>query len=161
VKKVLCGLLVMGLLAGGAQLRAQGRKTEVSLNVGVQTNVYSGSSFDGAMFSLDARVGIPIGRFQIGPEIMAVVDDSFRGGYLLYPGAMLNFLAGRFFVGAGAVVPIAHAYGETETGRIAPRVNIGYNLGHFKLTAFFIMYNERYIDFLDVNFLGATVGYRF
>ncbi len=162
MKKVLCGVVVVFLLAGGALLQAQEKKVSFSLNVGAQTNIFEGSSFERAFFSLDARAGIRLARsFEVSPEIMGVVNDKFEGGYILYPGVMLNYTPGNFFVGIGAVIPIAHADGETSSGNPAPRINIGYRAGHLIFTAFFLTYTESGLDFLDMNFAGATIGYAF
>ncbi|MCK7477016.1 MAG: hypothetical protein M0C28_05420 [Candidatus Moduliflexus flocculans] len=92
-----------------------------SLNGGIQTNIFNGSSFDKALFTADARVGIRLGRsFEISPEVMVVFNylSMFfegSGGTLVYPGAMLNYRAGNFFVGAGAVLPWAFYEGESDT----------------------------------------------
>jgi len=165
MKKVGLMVLVVGMLAGAAvQLAyAQDKKVEFSLNLGVQTNVWSGSSFDYASFTLDARAGIALGKsFEISPEAMFVVDDSFDFDVVfLYPGVMLNYKAGNFFVGAGAVLPIVFGDGESETANIAPKINIGYKYGKLMITVYALTWTEPGIDFLDMNFVGATIGYRF
>jgi hypothetical protein len=165
MKQVGLVLLVVVMLAGGAvqQANAQDKKVDFSLNLGVQTNVWSGSAFDYASFTLDARVGIALGKsFEISPEVMFVVDDSFNFDVvLLYPGVMLNYKAGNFFVGAGAVLPIAFGDGESETGNIAPKINIGYKFGKLMITVYALTWTEPGIDFLDVNYVGITLGYKF
>ncbi len=80
MKKVVLSFVVMGLFVGGAfsSAQAQGTKTAFSFNLGVQTNLFSDSSFDNAWFTLDARFGIAVGQFlEISPEVMVMVDDSF------------------------------------------------------------------------------------
>jgi hypothetical protein len=158
-------LVVVGMLAGAAvqQANAQEKKAQFSLNAGVQTNIWNGSSFDGASFTLDGRVGIALGKsFEISPEVMFVLDGVFEGDVnFFYPGVMLNYKAGNFFIGAGAVLPIAFGDGESDAGNIAPKVNFGYKFGKLMITVYALTWNESGLDFLDANFIGATLGYRF
>jgi hypothetical protein len=165
MKKVGLVFLLLGMLAGAAvqQANAQDKRAEFSLNLGVQTNVWSGSSFDNAWFTLDARVGIPLGKsFEISPEVMAMVDDSFNFDRVwLYPGVMLNYKAGNFFVGAGAVLPVVVGGGSSDSGNPAPKINFGYKFGKLMITVYALTWMESGVDFLDLNFVGATLGYRF
>jgi hypothetical protein len=165
MKKVTMGFLAMSLVIGGAFSRAQAQENRVafSLNLGVQTNVYRDSSFDNAWLTLDARVGIPVGpSFEISPEVMAAVDDSLDfEAVWLYPGIMLNFKLGSFFIGAGAVLPVILYDGGSDSGNLAPKVNVGWSDGHLTLTAYIFTWTEEYADFLEFNFIGATIGYRF
>ena len=168
MKKVFMCLLVIGVVAGLAVAPAwsQDKKVGFSLNAGVQTNVWDGSSFDQAVFTVDGRVGIALGKaFEVSPEFMYVFnygsyfDES--GGSLLYPGIMLNYKPGNFFVGLGIVLPWAFFGGENETGNIAPKINVGYKFGKLQVTAYMITWTEEGLDFLDVNWVGLTLGYRF
>jgi len=165
MKKVILVVLVAGFVAAMALPQAWGqeKKAQFSLNVGVQTNVWQGTSFDNAWFTLDARVGIALGKsFEISPEVMVMVDDSFNfDAVWLYPGVMLNYKSGGFFLGAGAVLlPIAFGGGESETATPAPKINIGYRYGNFQFTIYALTWTDE-VDFLDMNFVGATIGYRF
>jgi hypothetical protein len=168
MKKVLMGVLLLGLIAAvsAAPAWAQDKKLGFSLNAGVQTNVWNGSSFDKAVFTLDGRVGIALGRsFEISPEVLCVFnyasyfDES--GATLLYPGVMLNYKAGKLFVGLGLTLPWVFSGGENDTGNLAPKINIGYRAGHFQVTAYMITWTEEGLDFLDINWVGLTLGYRF
>ena len=165
MKKVVLSLMVMGLFVGGAfsNAQAQGTKTAFSLNLGIQTNLSSDDSFDNAWFTLDARFGIAVGKsFEISPEVMAAVDDSLDFDALwLYPGVMLNYKLGDFFVGAGAVLPVVFYDGESDSGNLAPKVNFGYRAGNLILTAYIFTWTEEGLDFLEFNLIGATIGYRF
>ncbi len=165
MKKVILTVLMVGLFVAAVAVGpawSQG-KADFSLNLGVQTNIFQGTSFDGAMFTLDARVGFGLGKsFQISPELMWVVDDSLDFEYtLLYPGVMLNYKPGNFFVGAGVVLPIAIGGGSTDSGNPAPKINIGYQYGNLMFTLYALTWTESGIDFLDINYVGVTVGYRF
>jgi hypothetical protein len=165
MKKVVSILAVVGLFILGAFSNAQAQvtRTAFSLNLGIQTDLSSESSFDEAWFSLDARFGIPVGHsLEISPEIMAAVDDSFDfDAVWLYPGVMLNIKSGDFFVGAGAVLPIILWDGESETFNLAPKVNIGHRAGNLILTAYIFTFTEEGFSFLEFNLIGATIGYRF
>ncbi len=138
-------------------------QTQVSLNAGVQTNVWQGTSFDNAWFTLDLRIGIPLGAsFELSPEILYAVDDSFDFSIgWLYPGVLLNFKSGGFFAGGGVTLPIVFGEGDSDTASPSPKVNLGYNFGHLKLTAYFQTLLDSGLDFLDLNFAGVTLGYRF
>ncbi len=168
MKKVVLAVLVIGLVAGwgAGQAFAQDKKIAFSLNAGVQTNVWQVSSFDKALFTLDGRLGIALGKsFEVSPEVMAVFSylSAFggSGGTILYPGIVLNYRAGGFFGGIGAVLPWAFYEGDSDTGNLAPKVNIGYAFGNLQITAYFLAWTEEGLDFLDANWAGITLGYRF
>ena len=162
MNKFFAALLVVGIVAVAAAgpAWAQDKKISFSLNAGVQTNVFQGTSFDKAWFAPDVRLGVLMGRsFEISPEVMAVF---MSGGTMVYPGVILNYRIGGFFLGAGAVLPWAiSSDGGSETGNIAPKINIGYRFGPFQVTAYMIALNEEGFDFLDINYIGASLGYRF
>jgi hypothetical protein len=173
MKKVTLLVLAVGLFAGAAveQAQAQGKRMGLSLNLGYQTDIWapsSGPSFNEAWFTLDARLYFRLSKsIEISPELMAVGDFEFRG-YYFYPGVMLNYTTRGLFVGAGIVLPIflgrggsLLAEGENATGRPAPKVNVGYRFGNMMVTAYFIAFTEYGNEFLEMNCLGATVGYRF
>ncbi len=165
MKKVVLSLVVMGILIGGAfsSAQAQGIRSSFSLNLGIQTNLFSHSSFDNAWFTLDARFGIAVGRLlEISPEVMAMVDDSLDfDAVWLYPGVMLNFKLGEFFIGAWVVLPVVFYDGESDSGNPRPKVNVGYRAGNLILTAYIMTSTEEYAGFLEYNYIGATIGYRF
>lgn len=164
MKRVVLMALVAALAVG--TVWSQDKKVSVSLNAGVQTNVWSESSFDKAVFTLDARVGIALGRsFEISPEVLSVFNYTsyfgLSGGTLLYPGVMLNYRPGRLFVGLGLTLPWAFYEGENDSGSLAPKFNIGYSFGNIQMTAYLITWTEEGMDFLDANWVGLTLGYRF
>ena len=165
MKKHIAGLLVVGLMTAGTvrEASAQEKSVNFSLNLGIQTNLYKETSFDNAWFSLDFRAGIRLGRsFEISPEVMAAVDDSLSfDAVWLYPGLMLNYAPGGFFIGIGAVLPVWLTAEESDTGNLAPKINIGFRSGRFTVTAYLFTWTESGTDFLDYNFVGATLGYRF
>ncbi len=119
MKKVMLGLLVVGLLAGGLFAQAPEKKWAFSVNLGVQTNLWRGSSFDEAQATVDLRAGYRIGKsFEISPEVMYATGYKFHTDFgFLYPGVMLNYLAKGFFVGAGAVIPVAFGQRQLQLGQ--------------------------------------------
>lgn len=169
MKKVFTVLLVTGMLAVAAAGPAWAKEKSItfSLNAGLQTNVFSGSSFDNVVFTLDDRMGFLLGpHFEVSPEVMVVFSYARllggSGGTLLCPGAMLNYRARNFFIGAGAVLPWFFYGGESGTDRISPKVNLGYIFPNgIQLTVYYLTISEKYIDLFDLGFAGVTVGYRF
>jgi hypothetical protein len=165
MKKVMVALLVMGLLIGASFAQAQEKKVTFSVNLGIQTNLWRGTSFDLSQGTLDVRAGIRLGRsFEISPELMYATSHKFHFDYgYVYPGIVFNFVTKGFFVGAGAVLPITYGGGDTGSGNPAPKINVGYFSHGINLTAYIIMYTESsdYWGFPHFNFIGTTVGYRF
>jgi hypothetical protein len=170
MKKVILTVLVVGLFVAAVAVPpawSQGKKVNFSLNAGIQTNIFNGSSFDNVAFTFDGRAGFRLGsNLEISPEVMVVFsygrlfDES--GGTLLYPGAMLNYRAKNFFIGVGAVLPWFFYGGESDTDRISPKVNLGYTFPNgVQVTVYYLTLNERYLDLFDIGFAGVTIGYRF
>ena len=163
MKKTVLGLLVMGLFVGGAFsiAQAQERKVSFSLNLGVQTNLSNESPFENVWFSLDIRLGIAVGQsLELSPEIMAAAYDNFTFDEIfLYPGVMLNYKLGDFFIGAGAVLPLIFYNGEVDSYNPAPKINFGYRTGNFILTVYVFTWIMEDFGFLEYNHMGATIGY--
>ncbi|HOW85913.1 MAG TPA: hypothetical protein P5119_02000 [Candidatus Aminicenantes bacterium] len=170
MKRLFTALLVV-VLAGFAAISpawGQEKKLAFSLNAGVQTDIFNGSSFDKALFTADVRVGFLLGRnFEISPEAMVVFNYLslfFEGGNgtLVYPGVMVNLRTGNFFVGAGAVLPWGFYEGDSDTGSLAPKINLGYRFPNgIQLTAYYLCWTDEGIDLFDAGFAGVTLGYRF
>jgi hypothetical protein len=165
--KKFSGLLVMmGFLAGLALAVEGPQEPTFSINAGVQTNFWRNTSFDLLLGTLDVRVGLWLGRsLQISPEIMYVTGHDFHFDYgYLYPGVMLNYVSNGFFAGAGVVLPVTYG-SEVRTSNPAPKINIGFAKGGFMFTAYIIMWTEStwtgFYDFPNLNYIGATFGYRF
>lgn len=171
MKKFLAALVVIEIVAVAGLAPAWGqdaKKVSFSLNAGVQTNIFNGSSFDKALFTADARVGLGLGRsLELSPEVMVVFNylsmfwDEVSGGTLVYPGVLLNFRAGKFFVGGGAVLPWAFFKGESDTDSLAPKVNVGWRSGSLQLTAYYLCWTGDGLDLFDAGFAGITLGFRF
>ena len=166
MKKVIMAFLAVSMLAGGAarQALAQGKKIQLSLNLGVQPEVSRhGHAFDFVSFTLDARIGIRLGKsMELSPELMAVIDGPVHLNHAyFFPGVILNYTTKGFIVGAGVVLPIFRGEEASDTGHPAAKVNVGYRLKNWMLTAYVIAWAEADIAILDANWIGATIGYRF
>ncbi|MBP1770428.1 MAG: hypothetical protein H6P96_1046 [Candidatus Aminicenantes bacterium] len=163
MKKVMVTVLAVGLVAalGTGQAFAQGKKVEFSLNLGVMTDLGPDSSFSEALFTVAPQVDIHLSpALMLSPEIMVITDDGFSfDPLLLYPGVLLNYTArGGFFAGAGVVLPVVFWEGESDTGDLLPKINLGYRGNHFNLTAYLLTDTESLFKY---NLIGLSAGYRF
>jgi hypothetical protein len=163
MKKVMVTVLAVGLVAalGTGQAFAQGKKVEFSLNLGVMTDLGPDSSFSEALFTFAPQVDIHLSpALMLSPEIMVITDDGFSfDPLLLYPGVLLNYTArGGFFAGAGVVLPVVFWEGESDTGDLLPKINLGYRGNHFNLTAYLLTDTESLFKY---NLIGLSAGYRF
>ena len=163
MKKVMVTVLAAGLVAalGTGQAFAQGKKVEFSLNLGVMTDLGPDSSFSEALFTFAPQVDIHLSpALMLSPEIMVITDDGFSfDPLLLYPGVLLNYTArGGFFAGAGVVLPVVFWEGESDTGDLLPKINLGYRGNHFNLTAYLLTDTESLFKY---NLIGLSAGYRF
>lgn len=163
MKKVMVMVLAVGLVValGTGQAFAQGKKVEFSLNLGVMTDLGSDGSFSEALFTFAPQVDIHLSpALMLSPEIMVITDDGFSfDPLLLYPGVLLNYTAkGGFFAGAGVVLPVIFWEGESDTGDLLPKINLGYRGNHFNLTAYLLTDTESLFKY---NLIGLSAGYRF
>ena len=163
MKKIVLSLMVMGLFVGGTffSAQAQEKKVSFSLNLGVQTQFFGEDAFENAWFTLDTRLGIGVGQsLEISPEVMAAVYADLEFDIVfLYPGVMLNYKLGKFFVGAGAIMPLLFESGNVEAYIPSPKLNFGYRTRNLMLTAYFFTVITEEGGFLEFNHIGATIGY--
>jgi len=163
MKKFMVMVLAVGLVValGTGQAFAQGKKVEFSLNLGVMTDLGPDSSFSEALFTFAPQVDIHLSpALMLSPEVMVITDDGFNfNPLLLYPGVLLNYTAkGGFFAGAGVVLPVIFWEGESDTGDLLPKINLGYRGNHFNLTAYLLTDTESLFKY---NLIGLSAGYRF
>ncbi len=163
MKKVMVMVLAVGLVValGTGQAFAQGKKVEFSLNLGVMTDLGPDSSFSEALFTFAPQVDIHLSpALMLSPEVMVITDEGFGfDPLLLYPGVLLNYTArGGFFAGAGVVLPVVFWEGESDTGDLLPKINLGYRGNHFNLTAYLLTDTESLFKY---NLIGLSAGYRF
>jgi hypothetical protein len=163
MKKFMVMVVAVGLVValGTGQAFAQGKKVEFSLNLGVMTDLGSDGSFSEALFTFAPQIDIHLSpALMLSPEVMVITDDSFSfNPLLLYPGVLLNYTArGGFFAGAGVVLPVVFWEGESDTGDLLPKINLGYRGNHFNLTAYLLTDTESLFKY---NLIGLSAGYRF
>jgi hypothetical protein len=163
MKKVMMMVLAVGLVValGPGQAFAQGKKVEFSLNLGVMTDLGPDSSFSEALFTFAPQVDIHLSpALMLSSEVMVITDDSFSfDPLLLYPGVLLNYTArGGFFAGVGVVLPVIFWEGESDTGDLLPKINLGYRGNHFNVTAYLLTDTESLFKY---NLIGLSAGYRF
>lgn len=159
MKKVIMAFLAVSMLAGGAarQALAQGKRTQLSLNIGLN---YDNESEEMFMWTIDARAGFRLGeRVQLSPEVMCA------GAYnelVISPGVILNYVARRAFFGGGLVVQFRHDWWD-DYFDAAAKFNIGFAWTHLILTAYYIgrFYTDEETDLFGYHQIGFTFGYRF
>jgi len=163
MKKFMVMVVAVGLVValGTGQAFAQGKKVEFSLNLGVMTDLGPDSSFSDVLFTFAPQIDIHLSpALMLSPEVMVITDDGFSfDPLLLYPGVLLNYTArGGFFAGAGVVLPVIFWEGESDTGDLLPKINLGYRGNHFNLTAYLLTDTESLFKY---NLIGLSAGYRF
>jgi hypothetical protein len=159
MKKVGLVLLAVVMLAGGAaqQANAQDKKVDFSLNLGVMSFYGGEFSFSGFGLTLSPQVDIHVTKgFMISPEAMFLTDFEFSG-VIGFPGVIFNYEGGGFFIGGGAVLPVAIS-GDVGVGELLPKFNIGYHGRRINLTAYTI---TSFNGIFRWGLVGASLGYRF
>jgi len=162
MKKVILGVLVVGLLVGGT-LRpalAQNKTVGFSLNLGAMTDIGSCGTFSDVLFTFSPQIDVRIARnFMISAEAMVITDKEIHfDPFLLYPGMLLSFTTGKVAIGGGVVLPVAFWDGEVETGDLVPKIAIDYRAKHFKLTTYILVDTQ---PLFSCNLIGLTLGYVF
>ncbi|MBN2346052.1 MAG: hypothetical protein JXO51_06645 [Candidatus Aminicenantes bacterium] len=148
---LLCGLLlVSGVYAAGTQM-------SFGLNFGAMTD--DSFSFDYFYPGVGAELDIQVGDvLMISPEITLYSIKFEFDTLLLYPGAMVNFTPGGFFVGGGVVKPIAISGGGSYSTDFALKLNAGLVSKGVKLTFYLITVFD---SLFDGMLIGANLGFRF
>jgi hypothetical protein len=161
IKKLLGWLLALGFLAGGVWAQDRGRKVEFTLSFGFLTNL-SGTgrgAFTGSLMTLGVSMDFHAGELvMISPEVMVAANSFYFNVATVYPGVILNFKIGRFFIGGGVVLPSSLNCGRSDTSDLSPKLNIGLRFFGATLAAYLIG------DFHGVskrNLFGMSMGFRF
>jgi hypothetical protein len=157
VKKIILGLLVIGILAGGAAAQSTEKKAFFSLNAGA---AYDNEREASIQATVDARAGFRLGRhLQLSPEVTVAFST---GGGVISPGVILNYIGGSVFFGGGAVAQF-HGRSSDHSSNWAVKFNVGYTKGHLMVTAYFTgaIYTDEYTGLFGNHQIGVTVGYRF
>jgi hypothetical protein len=156
MKKLILGLLLAGLLAGGAFAQAPQRPVIFSVSAGL---LYDSEESGLAQWGLNLWVGFRLGRhLMIAPEAMFAGSP---GHSFFYPGILLNYMGRRMFVGAGVVKPI-EMVGRGDTS-LAAKFVLGYGGGSFVVTGFFMgsVETDQYTSLFEHYRIGLTFGFRF
>ena len=112
------------------------------------------SDVEAGQLTFDFRAGFRLGKyFELSPEITFWAGGGGTGHSTsdrsrLSPGVMANFIAGRFFIGAGVILP----------SRFGVKANIGYLFGHFMVTA---QVGSATLSDERNTIFGLNAGYRF
>lgn len=162
MKKVIMGIVALGLLAGGAlqPAYAKGKKVDFSLNIGVMTDLGGGESFSEALFTFSPQADFHVSEhFMVSAEAMVITNDEFRfNPFFLYPGVLLSYTSKGFFVGGGVVLPVIFYEGESDTGDLLPKIHFGYRHKHLNFTAYLLTDTD---ELFKYNLIGLSVGYLF
>jgi len=162
MKKVILGVLAVGLTVGAAlqPLNAQDKKVDLSLNLGAMTDAGSCGTFSDVLFTFSPQIDVRIARnFMISAEAMVITDDGFRlNPWLLYPGVTLSYTTGKVSIGGGAVLPMAFWSDWAEIGDLVPKIAVDYRAGHLKFTTYILVDTQ---PLFSCNLIGITLGYVF
>ncbi|MFQ6066634.1 MAG: hypothetical protein ACE5K3_05085 [bacterium] len=162
MKKFMMGILVIGLLVGGAFQQVQAKERKIGFNINLGTTLFGGGLDAFALVSLGAEVDFHLGKHvMISPEVQ-VWSYKFKkvpvfDSYILTPGVILNFKLSRFFAGGGVLMPFfSSGEGDIEAGPpLLIKFNGGFRTKNIKLTAFVITI------LFKINILGASIGFGF
>jgi hypothetical protein len=148
---LLCGLLlVSGVYAAGSQMN-------FGINFGIMTP--DNFKFDPIMWTVGAELDLQLNDFvMLSPEVTLVGYKFEFKEFVLYPGIILNFTPGSFFVGGGLVKGFLIPSDVAASADIALKLNAGLISKNTKLTVYLISD----FDGLFKNMLvGASLGFRF
>jgi len=89
---------------------------------------------------------------SVNPDIAVWIGESPRGTARVVPGATVNLRLRRFFVGVGAVGRISE-WGESASGWLVPKAQVGYLSGPAKLVLSLLYLNQT-----NEVVVGMTIG---
>jgi hypothetical protein len=154
MKKVLillCGLLlVSGIYAAGNQM-------DFGLNFGIMT--VDDFKFDPIMWTAGAELDFQLGNYiMLSPELTLVGYKFEFKQFILYPGVILNFTPGNFFIGGGVVKGFLIGSGTSGSSAIALKLNAGILSKNIKLTTYLI---SDFDNLFKNMLIGASLGFMF
>jgi len=133
------------------------KKINICLNTGLQTD----SILHSPLWTWEIKGSIRVHRsLQISPEFMFSTEFSlnFRNCYI-NPGIMVNYVAKKFFIGAGATMLIKVA-GWTRN-KFSPALKI--NAGLIFNRGMFTVYAVPWTDYRGIEsnstIIGASIGF--
>jgi len=155
MKKIMTGLLMAGLLVGGAFAQDLEKKTIFNVSAGLLVSWGSGP-----LFTVGGGADIAVGkRLTLAPELQLTTYRFQFDEMLLTPGLLLNYSPNqKVFFGGGVAYPFVISGSDEVWGFISSALNVGYRTGHFVIRAFHLSPFEAWFSF---SLIGATIGYRF
>jgi len=134
-----------------------GTAMRFGINFGIMTD--DSFSFDPIMWTAGAELDFQFGNIlMLSPEVMLVGNGFKFKEFILYPGVILNFTPGNFFVGGGVVKGFFIGSGTSGSTDFALKLNAGMISSSIKLTAYLITAFDSLFKGMSV---GATLGFRF
>jgi len=154
MKKVLillCGLLLVSVVHGA------GSQMNFGLNFGIMTP--DNFKFDPIMWTVGAELDFQLNDFiMLSPEVTLVGYQFKFKEFVLYPGIILNFTPGSFFIGGGVVKGFLIPSDVNASSDVALKLNAGLITTNTKLTVYVISdFNPIFKNML----VGASLGFRF
>jgi hypothetical protein len=150
-------LILFSCLLLASSLSAAGSQMNFGLNFGIMTD--DSFSFDPLIWSAGAELDFQFGDYlMLSPEVTLYGNGFKFKEFLLFPGAVLNFTPGSFFVGGGLVKGIYIGSGSTfVSDEFSLKLNAGLISKNMKLTAYLI---TSFDSLFDGMLVGATLGFR-
>ncbi len=151
-------IVLVSLLLLASGLCAAGTGTNLVLNLGVMTD--DGFTFDPFIWTAGLELDLQLGKYlMLSPEVTLAQNGFKFKEFLLFPGAVLNFTPGSFFVGGGLVKGIYIGSGQAFVADdFSLKLNAGFLTENLKLTAYAITtFDNLFSDML----VGASLGFRF
>ncbi|MDD8012194.1 MAG: hypothetical protein PHX05_01790 [Acidobacteriota bacterium] len=148
---LLCGLLLVSAAHGA------GSQMNFGLNFGIMTP--DNFKFDPIMWTVGAELDFQLNDFvMLSPEVTLVGYQFKFKEFVLYPGIVLNFTPGSFFIGGGLVKGFLIPSDVNASSDVALKLNAGLMSRNTKLTVYLISdFNPIFKNML----IGASLGFRF
>ncbi len=154
MKKVmilLCGLLLFSAVHGA------GSRLNFGLNFGIMTP--DDFKFDPIMWTVGAEMDFQLNSFvMLSPEVTLVGYKFKFKEFVLYPGIILNFTPGSFFIGGGLVKGFLIPSDVNASSDVALKLNAGLLTRNTKLTVYLI---SDFDNIFKNMLVGASLGFRF
>jgi hypothetical protein len=150
-------VLLFGLLLVSG-LHASGSEMGFGINFGTMTD--DSFSFSPFMWTAGAELDLHFGSyFMFSPEALLVGNGFKFKEFLLFPGAIVNFTPGNFFVGGGITKGFYIGSGTSfAVTDVALKLNAGLISKNLKLTAYLI---TAFDDLFSHMLVGANIGFMF
>ena len=151
-------IVLVSLLLLASGLCAAGTGSNLVLNLGVMTD--DGLSFSPFIWTAGLELDLQLGKYlMLSPEVTLAQNGFKFKEFLLFPGAVLNFTPGSFFVGGGLVKGIYIGSGQAFVADdFSLKLNAGFLTEHLKLTAYAI---TTFDNLFSAMLVGASLGFRF